>query len=214
MTDMNFFHRKENVDFQKFIENRVIRSYRQEEVIFVEGQASAYMFYIRSGKVKTYKSSYPGKELVIAIHEQGDCIGHVALIGNAPYTESAVALTETDLTLIPKQDFLSSLYSNREIARNFLVMLSNSVHEVENRLVELAYQSLTQKVMRALLRLHSSRRSASESTVISVSRKDLANLVGTTPESLNRALQGLQEEGLIDLSGNAIRLLDQSPRSG
>lgn len=208
--DMDFFHRKENADFQKFIENRAFRRYRKGEVIYLEGHNSTEMFYIRAGKIKTYKRCFLGKELITAIYRETDCIGYVSLIGNVPYMESAVALTDAKLIPIPKQDFLSALYSSREIARNFIVLLSKSVHEVENRLVELAYQSVTQKVIAALLRMDEYGLSFRESGVISITRKDLSNLVGTAPESLNRALYGLKTQGLIELIDDGIRLLDKS----
>lgn len=210
MADMDFFHQEENPDFQKLIENRVARTYMNKEVVYREGDSSDHMYYIRSGKIKTYKSNHLGKELITGIHKEGDCFGYVSLIGNAPYTESAVALTDAELLPIPKQDFLSALYASRELARNFIVLLSHNVHEVQNRLVELAYQSVRQKVVAALLRMYEYGLSSGESAIISVTREDLSNLAGTAPESLNRALYALRDEGLIDFIDDGIRLLDKS----
>lgn len=208
--DESAHQRKKNRDFHKLIDNRISRKYKRKDILYLEGQNPTEMFFIQSGKIKTYKSNYEGKELITGLHREGDFIGYVPLIENSEYREGAVALTDADLAVIQKQDFLSILYSNREIARKFIELLSNNLQEAEKRLIELAYQSVRQKVVGALLRIYNQYDlSHQKNPIISVSRKDISNLIGAATESLNRTLADFKDEGLIDLTEGGILIVNK-----
>ena len=209
--DPGFLTQMQNPDFQKLIVDRPVRKYKKKDVVYLEGQYPTEMFFIHSGKVKTFKRSNYGKELILRIHGEGESIGYVPLIGDIQYQEGALALTDAEIALVPKQDLLSTLYSNREIARKFIMLLSHELRDVEKRLVEMAYQSVKQKVGGALLRIYNqydlpNRRKA----IISVSRKDLSNIIGIATESLNRTLIDFRDKGLIEFKDGGILLLNRT----
>jgi CRP-like cAMP-binding protein len=113
---------------------------------------------------------------------------------------------EADLFLIPQQDFLTMLYTNKEIARKFISMLSSNLYKTENQLIELAYQSVRHRVASTLVTLNKSKDNTPY--IITVSRKDLSNMVGTSTESLNRTLADFKEEGVIEISDKGLCVLD------
>jgi CRP-like cAMP-binding protein len=166
------------------------------------------MFFVKSGQVKTYKTNQDGKELILGFYNPGDFFGYVPLLENSGSSESAVVTEETELYTIPKQDFLTIIYTNREIARKFIRMLANNLHEAEERLLELAYRSVRQKVAGALLKVYRQYTPAKPQQLITISRKDLSGLIGTATESLNRTLADFKDEGLIDVKEDGIVMLN------
>ena len=211
LNDVNtFFNKaKELKEFQKLSENRPLRSFKKKDVIFTEGQTPGELYFVSKGSIKTYKINYDGKELVTGIHPAGSFIGYTALLDDKPYSENAEAMEDTQVSLIPKNDFLILLYSSKDVARKFIKMLSNNLDETERRLLDVAYQSVRQRVAGALLQIRDKSGVAGNGNVIAFARKDISGLIGTATESLNRTLADFKDEGLIAIAGDGLRILDE-----
>lgn len=211
LADVNLFFNKakELKEFQKLSENRHTRSCQKKEFLFMEGQTLNDLYFISKGNVKTYKVNDEGKELITGIHGEGDFLGYVPLLEDLPSNESAVTLTDAEVTMIPKQDFVTLLYSSKDVARKFIKLLSNNLAEAEARLLDLAYQSVRQRVAGALLKLSGQLGTPDKHEAITIARKDISNIVGTATESLNRTLADFKEEGLIELGSDGIMILDK-----
>jgi len=204
-----FFNKaKELKDFQKLIENRPVKIFKKKDILFLEGQSPNDLFYIVSGSVKTFKLNYDGKELITGIHHPGDFLGYVPLLEDKPYNENAEVMEELKISVIPKFDFLTMIYSSNDFAKRFIKMLSNDIEEMENRLLEIAYQSVRQRIAHALLKI-SERFDQNNKTIITTTRKDIANMVGTATESLNRTLADFRDEGLIEISGEGLKIINR-----
>jgi CRP-like cAMP-binding protein/FixJ family two-component response regulator len=213
ITDIDdFFSKtKQLPDFQKLSDHRRSKTYKKKEFVFVEGEQPNYAYFIAKGEVKTYKSNNDGKELITGLHGPGEFIGFVSLLENKPNNESAIALKESQIYMIPQQDFLTLIYTNKEIARKFISMLSSNLYEAENMLLELAYQSVRQRVATVLIKLDGHDEPAQkDQSVISVARKDLSSMVGTATESLNRTLADFKDEGLIEIHDRGIKIVQRS----
>lgn len=210
--DVNTFFNKarELKEFQKLSENRPVRIFKKKEFVFMEGQTPSDLYFIISGEVKTYKANYDGKELITGIHSAGDFLGYVPLLEEKQHNESAEVLEESEISIIPKQDFLTVIYSSKDIARKFIKMLSNNLMEAENRLLDLAYQSVRQRVAGALLKIYSQHNVPNKKEIISIARKDISNMIGTATESLNRTLADFKDEGLIEISDEGIKILEKA----
>jgi len=203
-----FFNKsKEIKDFQKLVENRPVKTYKKKDILFLEGQLPNDLFYVISGSVKTYKLNYDGKELITGIHHAGDFLGYVPLLEDKPYYENAEVIEELKISVIPKFDFLTLVYSSNDFAKKFIKMLSNNIEEMESRLLEIAYQSVRQRVANALLKI--SEQFDQSNVIITTTRKDIANIVGTATESLNRTLADFKDEGLIEISGEGLKILNR-----
>ncbi len=204
-----FSETKELKELERLYTNRPVRTYRKKEFLFMEGQTPTDLYYIRKGEIKTYKVNYDGKELITGIHSAGDFLGYVALLEEKAYNENAEILEEAEIMMIPRQEFLNVVYSSKDMARKFIKLLSHQLVEAENRLLNLAYQSVRQRVADSLLKLHHKMLAIHKSAVIPICRKDISNIVGTATESLNRTLADFKDEGLIEISEEGIRILNQ-----
>ena len=211
LQDLNSFFSKarELKEFQKLSGNRPLRSFRKKDLIFMEGQTPNDLYFISKGTVKTYKLNYEGKELVTGIHHAGAFLGYTSILEEKPYNENAEAMEDTQVAIIPRGDFLTLLYSSKDVARKFIKMLSNNLDDAEKRLLDVAYQSVRQRVAGALLQIRDKYSEPGKEKLISFARKDISGLIGTATESLNRTLADFKEEGLIEILGDGLRILDE-----
>ncbi len=208
----DFFNKtKQLPDFHTLSDKRLARVYRKKEFVFFEGQQPNHLYLISRGEVKTYKSNNNGKEFITGLHGPGQFMGFVSLLENKPHNDSAIAVKEAEIYLIPREDFLTMIYTNKEIARKFIGMLASHLYEAENTMFELAYQSVRQRVANILIKLDAPPTPPQNgANSISVARKDLSKMVGTSTESLNRTLADFKDEGLIELHEKVIKIVQRS----
>ncbi len=118
-------------------------------------------------------------------------------------------MEDSEVCLIPKEDFFSLMYNNMNVMKTFVKMLSDNIVEKENQLVNLAYSSVRKRVAEALVLLQSRYDNEKvKNFSISISREDLANIVGTATESLIRTLSDFKEEKLLEVKGSNITIIN------
>lgn len=183
-------------------DNREIRHYRKKDILFREGEHPRWLYFVETGKVKLYKTSDDGREFIVKIAYPGDFLGFLALFNEDAYPESAAALEDCSIKLIPKSDFAALVFGNRDVNARFIKMLANHVAEREQQLIELAYNSVRKRVATAIINLHD--QGAKE---IHLLREDLAALAGTAKETVIRTLTDFRTEGLIEIKEGSISLL-------
>ena len=200
----HFINEAKGVEALKNLANeREIRQFSKKNPIYTEGALPRYLYYIQKGKVKISKTNKDGKELIISILGEKEIFGHMGLLSDNHQTESATALDDCELILIPKEDFFTLLNSNRDVSARFIKMLAGNVVGKEEQLLNLAYNSVRKRVADALIILHN--RYGSDS--ISMLREDLAALTGTAKETVIRTLTDFKEEKLIDVEDGRIFIL-------
>ncbi|CAD5265500.1 MULTISPECIES: response regulator [unclassified Imperialibacter] len=190
----------------QLLAGKPMRTFRKREFIFMEGQTNNEVFFIRKGKIKTYKLNYEGKELITGIYKVADFLGHIYVLEERPNQESAEAMEESELVIVPKVEFINAVYASKELARKFIKLLAGTIEQTENRLLDLAYQSVRQRVARSLITLCE----PIPYCFVSVSRRDMSNLIGTATESLNRTLADFKDEGLVEILNNGIKILNKA----
>lgn len=177
--------------------------------LYNEGKRPKYLYYLRSGKIKTYKMHEDGKEYITNLYNAGDFIGYLALLENINYDDRAEVLEEAEVNLISKDDFLKAVYNDMNIAGKFIKLISKDVKEKEERLLHLAYDSLRKRVAKGLVFIQQKFHSADDSPkTLDISREDIAQYVGTATESLIRTLSDFKAEKLIEIKEGKIRILD------
>jgi len=192
-------------------EGRNINKYRKKQIIYFEGNRPGRLFYMQKGKVKTYKRNEDGKELVIELYKQGDFLGYTALLEGTSYKETAEAMEDTELALIPKEDFEELMNTNHEAAKKFIRLLAKDIAEIEEHLLGLAYNSLRKKVATALIEVDKKYNSEGDKDFsIRISRENLATIAGTATESLIRTLTDFKNEQLIDMEKGSIFLRNRN----
>ena len=205
-----FFNKaRELKDFQKLSENRPVKSFKKKDLIFMEGDTPNEVYFIAKGQVKTYKINYDGKELITGIQREGEFLGFVPLLEDKAHNENAEVMEDAKVTIIPKSDFVTLIYSSKDVARKFIRLLSNNIEEMENRLLDIAYQSVRQRVAGALLKINDQYVGNGTDGIIAISRRDISNIVGTATESLNRTIADFKEEGLVAIAGEGLKIMDR-----
>jgi CRP-like cAMP-binding protein/FixJ family two-component response regulator len=190
-------------------EKNEVRSYKKKSEIFREGSYPKGIYFISKGKVKIFKSNDNGKELITSFYKEGEFFGFLDLLKDEQYSSSASALEDSEIYVIPKDDFFSLLYNNSQVARKFIEMLSDNLQETEQQLIKIAYDSVRKRVAEALVKLSDKYKKESETQFsMYVSREDLANVVGTATETVIRTLSDFKESRYIDIAGGTITILD------
>ena len=184
--------------------DRKIKSFKKKAEIFAEGDTPAHVYLVKSGNVKVFKSHPDGKELITNLYKANDYFGFESILENSQYKESAAAMDDSEIVIIPKQDFLTLLHSNAAVSGIFISLLCQKVKEKEDQLLHLAYNSVRQRTAEALLKVFDLK---NHDQKLSVSRDDLAKIVGTASESVIRVLSDFKEEGQIDIESGKIKIL-------
>lgn len=180
-------------------------NYKTKDVIFKTGDYPHFLFYIEKGRVKSFRLNVDGKEFISNIYEEGDFFGYQPIFEERAYNETAIALEQTHAYKIPKEDFLSIVFKNKAIARKLIKLISKNLTEKEEELVHMAYDSVRKRVAIKLQELIP----ANEDESISISRTDLASLVGTTTETLVRTLTELKDLKIIKTDSQQITLINR-----
>ncbi len=188
---------------------RNVNVYKKKQVIYNEGNHPNRLFLVQRGKVKLYKSNDDGKDLTIGLFGEGDFFGYMALLENSVYRETAEALEDSEIAIIPREDFDSLIRENPIVMRKFLQILAGNVVEKENQLLGLAYNSLRKRVADSLILLQKKFGDGQQPFSIHISREDLANIAGTATESLIRTLSDFKAEKLIDIKDGHIVMLNE-----
>lgn len=194
---------KKTLHLKELCNNNKTRLYKKRSELFTEGDAPRFLFFIQQGSIKSLKSHADGKEFITNLYKTGDFFGFEPLLEHNTYLESAVALEDSEIVLIPKDDFLTLLYSHSDIAASFIGMLCKKVLEKEKQLLHLAYNSVRQRTAEALLKLEKLNEGKDK---ISIAREDLAKIVGTASESVIRVLSDFKDEGLIEIETGKIKI--------
>ncbi len=195
---------------QQLASDRNINHYKKKQPIYTEGNHPNRLYYITKGKVKTCKSNDAGKELTVGLFNEGDFFGYNALLEETVYKETAEAIEDAEVAIIPKEEFENLLNSNREVMHKFIKLLAKNVTEKENQLLGLAYNSLRKRVADALLTLQEKYQNDNQDKFsIHISREDLANIAGTATESLIRTLSDFKSESLIEIKDGNIIISNQ-----
>jgi CRP-like cAMP-binding protein/CheY-like chemotaxis protein len=195
---------KKVLNLKDLCKDKKVKSLKKKTELFAEGDAPLNIFFIKSGSIKVYQSHPDGKELITNVYNTNDFFGFEPILEGNNYHESAVAMQDSEIINIPKYDFLTLLQTNPDVSKGFISLLSKKVAEKEKQLLNLAYNSVRQRTAEALLKVRELKDSNEN---IQISRDDLAKMVGTASESVIRVLSDFKDEGLIEIEGGKIKII-------
>jgi len=179
--------------------------YHKGDSLFCEGNKSNHIFLVKSGEVKTFKTTEIGKELITGFYGKNKFIGYTSSLGDFPHTENAEAIQDSKLIKIDKSEIISLIESSPSIALNLIELLARNLKNTKEKLVQVAYDSVRGRTAKCLLLL------VAEDPLnkIVISRSDLASLTGIAKETLIRTLTDFKEEGYIETSRNYVKVIDK-----
>jgi CRP/FNR family transcriptional regulator len=205
----SIFCKAEDENIAAINEARVCSLYKKGQVIFQEGAHSFGIYCINSGKVKLTHSGDDGREQIIRLGKAGDIMGYKALLSGERLTATAIALEDAQVCFIPKDLFLNVLQKDPSLSLEMMRILSSELRKAELKITHLAQKPVRERLAETLLFIHETYGVESDGQTLNVrlSREEIANLVGTATESAIRLLSEFRKEGLIELEGKKIRLL-------
>src|SRR5262245_57558554 len=207
------FRRLSGEDRQRLADVASIRAYEKGTVLFSEGDTSDQLYTVVTGRVKVFKTTARGTDVILEIFGPGDPLGAVAVYESRAYPASAMALEPTTCLSIPRTAFFSLLELHPTIVRSLLSGLTHRLVELTNRLAELSGGRVEARLARFFLKLAADvgqRRPAETYIPITLSRQDIADMIGTTIETSIRVMSRWGKEDLIHTEKDGFLLRDRA----
>ncbi len=199
---------KEDQDFVKKV--MLLKKYRKSEMVFIEGSYPSGIFYLIEGKIKKFKVDKDGREHIIYICNSGELLGYPALLSEETFSDSAMALENITVGFIPGNKFLELLEKSTVLSSKLLKNLSHEFAVLENNILSIAHKTVRERLALTLLILRDKFKAAdkpNEIVEITLTREDLANILGTAVETLVRFLREFKDDDIIETKGRTIRIL-------
>jgi CRP/FNR family transcriptional regulator, dissimilatory nitrate respiration regulator len=187
----------------------VKKSYGRGETIFFEGDNGTGFYMVDSGKVKIYKMSLSGKEQILHIFGPGEPFGEVPVFHGQPFPATAEALMKSTLLFFPRDKFIQLVHETPSIALNMLAVLSLRLRRFTSQIENLSLKEVPSRLAGYLLYLSEEQGNA-DVIELEISKGQLASLLGTIPETLSRIFSKMSEEGLIEVEGRTIRIMNHA----
>ena len=182
-------------------------SFRKGENIYTKGDHANNLFLILSGVVKTHTMDNNAKELITVLNKADDFLGFTTFGNNNPYTETATAVEDTQVVAISKGHLLDILKKSQNLSLEMINLLSDNLSEIKVQLLRMAYSSVRKKTAATILQFVEVM-DVKPDAPIRISRIDLATTAGIATESLIRTLSDFKKDGLIEIDGRNIHIVD------
>jgi len=179
-------------ELKKVIQERKVRQFKKNQVLYYDGDKGNGLYIILNGKIKTVKLAEDGRELMTGIFTNDQYLGVQALLASEPYSDTATALEDSSLCIIPKEQLDELLNGYPDIARQFIKLLATDIREKEEQLLQLAYHSVRKRMAESIVKLA---KGDKEGNSFKVSREDLAAMAGMATETVSRTLSDFKGEG-------------------
>ncbi len=182
-------------------------SFKKGENIYREGDHSNNLYLILEGVVKTHTMDHNAKELITGLYKADDFLGFTTFDEIIPYTETATAVADCELVGISKKQLVEILKNSQDISLELMNLLSDNLSEIKKQLLRMAYSSVRKKTAATILQFVEVMNVAPD-VPIRISRIDLATTAGIATESLIRTLSDFKKDGLIDIEGRNIHIIN------
>ncbi len=187
------------------------KTYEKESVILLEHEAGTALFVIIHGKVKVSRVSDDGKEVILSILGDSDFFGEMAILDGLNRSANVTAIETSEIFLIQRSDFLDLLYNHPEISISLLQELTKRLRAADMKIKSLSLKDAEGKVATVILQLADDIGKIKQG-IVEIEKlpfqQDLANMAGTSRETISRTLHAFSKRGLIELDGNKLRILD------
>ncbi len=184
-----------------------VSNYKRGMVVYNWGERSNAIYLILKGVVKTHTMDVNGKELITGLYKPDDFLGFTSFDENIPYNETATAVEDTELVGISKKQVSEILKKSQEVSMELMNLLTDNLSTVKNQLIQMAYSSVRKKTASTILQFVNVI-NPKPGNPIRILRSDLAATAGIATESLIRTLSDFKKDGLIEIEGRDIRVID------
>lgn len=183
--------------------------YPKDSVILMEHETGNALFVIISGKVKVSRESDDGREVILSILQENDFFGEMALLDGLARSATITSIEETELFIIERSDFLDLLYNHPEVSISLLQELTKRIRTADMKIKSLSLKDAEGKVATVILQIADDIGRIKQG-VVEIEKlpfqHDLANMAGTSRETISRTLHNFAKRGLIELEGTKLRI--------
>lgn len=189
-------------------ENKRSMFFKKGQTIFNEGNHPHGIYCIHKGKVKIHKLGEEGKEQIVRLAKETNFIGYRSMLSSETYMASATALENTEVCFIAKETIMGLIKSNPNFSFSLLELLSDDLKRAEKKITNMAQKHVRERIAETLLLLKEAYGFQEDGISIdsSLTRKEIANIAGTTTETSIRILSEFQKDGIIELDGKNIKI--------
>ena len=199
-------------------EHKVCNRYPKGQVLVFEGNRPMGLYCVKGGTFKVYKTSLDGKEQILRFVRSGEFIGYRSLIADEPYGASVEAIEDSQVCFIPREYFLEMLKRNSSLSQAMMQTLCHELGILQERLMNMAQKSVRERLAETLLLMQETaarNRTDVEKPVeaevcIQLPREDIANLTGSSTETIIRLLSEFKDDGWVELKGKQIKILNRA----
>jgi CRP-like cAMP-binding protein len=190
--------------------NKITETFKRGSIVYREGNRMKGFFFVQTGIIKIYKTGPDGKEQIIRFAKPGDIIGYRSVMSNEPACTTTEVLEEVVLWLIPTKILINLVKNNGEFALEIMKLTCKELGEANSYLTDIAQKTVKERLAETLIHLDSEFGTDDHGILnISLTREELANIVGTATESVIRLLSEFRNEKYIELNGRKIKILDR-----
>lgn len=189
-----------------------IRAYPAGEVLFVEGEPCKGLYIVVAGRVRIFKTSANGREQVLAVEGPGASVAELPVFDGGDYPASCSAIEKTDMLFVSRADLRAICLEKPEVSLKMLQVVGKRLRRLVGIIEELSFTTVRHRLISWLLRqAQTEGRPAERGTVflLNASHQELAAQIGTVRELVSRNLTRLQAQGLIEMNGKQITILDK-----
>ena len=191
-------------------EHSSVKHFAANELIFSEGDPCQGLFIVQSGAVKIFKVAPNGREQVLSVERSGNSVAELPVFDGGNYPASTIAVEDSDLLFVRKEDFRALCLEHPEVALKVLRVVGRRLRGLVGIIEELSFTTVRQRLIAYLLRISGGAARTKKSVELSlpVSHQELAAELGTVRELVSRNLSRLQAEGLIKLQARSVQIPD------
>jgi CRP-like cAMP-binding protein len=198
----------EEVDLINF--EKEFRQYKRGEILYNEGNRISGFYCIHKGIIKVFKTGLDGKEQIIRFAKSGEIIAYRSVLSNEVACTSAKVIEDSMVCFIPAEILISFVKSNSDFAYELLKLACEELGEANSFITDIAQKTVRERLAEVLLLLVNDFGLDNQNFLqISLTREELANIVGTATESVIRLLSEFKADKLVELNGRKIRIINR-----
>lgn len=191
-----------------------LRSYGAGAVVLGDEEPTRSFYVVVDGQVKLSKDSPEGKEQTLNLLGPGDPFGMCAAFAIDPFPATAVALRPSELLLIPGPTMEAVALGEPRLLQNIIQLLSERLREAMALIESLSLKAIPQRLASFLLHDLEGSGVTADRLELSISQRELAKILGSTPEALSRAIRRMSNDGILSVDGRRFRILDRAVLEG
>lgn len=198
-------------EIEAFAARAQIRRFSTGELLFSEREPCTGLYVVAAGRVRIFKTSPTGREQVLAIEGPGSSIAELPVFDGGTYPASAAAIDEAQLLFVSREDFRACCLEHPEVALKVLQVVGARLRRLVGIIEELSFTTLRHRLIAWLLReaqVHGHPSGVGTTFELKLSHHELASHIGTVRELVSRNMSRLQAQGLIQMHGREITILD------